>query len=210
MTALLTKIRNRPIRETVFADPPLTDPFVTEYQMPDTEACSVVIDRANQESRWSPSEVAEEGERGVDTEGRDSLQMGFAAWAPPLEHQPLLQFAQDCLDGYLEKFPQAGVLPPFRIFEAYNLLKYEIGGAYHGIHSDWSPLPVVRHRHLTFVLFLNTVASGGELEFHHQGVRIKPVAGRAVIFPTGWTHAHHSLPADEERYVFQLWWSFNE
>ena len=48
--------------------------------------------------------------------------------------------------------------------------------------------------------------------FPQQGVSVKPKAGKMIIFPSGWTHAHHTLPvlSDDVRYVFQLWWSFDE
>jgi hypothetical protein len=121
----------------------------------------------------------------------------------------LLTFAEECLGDYLEKLPQANEFPPFAVQERYNVLKYEPGQAYHGVHSDYSPNSGNSRRHLTFVCFLNTVEEGGELEFTQQGIQVRPVEGRAVIFPSGWTHAHHTLVASEDRYVFQLWWSFN-
>jgi len=58
--------------------------------------------------------------------------------------------------------------------------------------------------------FLSNVSEGGELVFPQQNLEIKPERGKLVIFPTSWTHAHHTMPvlSDEVRYVFQLWWSF--
>ena len=45
----------------------------------------------------------------------------------------------------------------------------------------------------------------------NQGIKVKPVAGRTIIFPSGWTHAHKSHPAtDENRLIMQGWWSFEQ
>jgi hypothetical protein len=200
--------------QTVTNGPSITDvvwidPFVIQYQMGEALPCVVAIDHADRDSRWFDSQIQNEA---VDPAARDSHQLNYAAWAPPLEHEPLLSFAGECLAHYLKALPQADKFPPFKIQEAYNVLKYEPGQAYHRTHSDYSPnvggAQLIGDRHLSFVLFLNTVADGGELEFAQQGVQVRPVEGRAVLFPAGWTHAHHTLVTPEDRYVFQLWWSF--
>ena len=183
------------------------DPFVVQYQMDDTLPCVVAIDHANREDRWFPSELA--NDHTVDEERRDSSQLNFASWAPPLEHRPLLGFAAECLADYLIALPRADEFPPFSVQERYNVLKYEPGQAYHAAHSDYIPNHGVGgSRHLSFVMFLNSQTAGGELEFVQQDIRVAPVEGRAVLFPAGWTHTHRTLPASEDRYVFQLWWSF--
>ena len=187
------------------------DPFVIQYQMPSTLPCVVAIDHADRESRWFASHTSKSTDLGTDPilSARDSQQLDFAAWAPPLEHKPLLDFAEECLGDYLEKLPQADNFPLFSVQERYNVLKYEPEQAYHAVHADYSPNSGNSRSHLTFVCFLNTLAEGGELEFTQQGLQVQPVEGRAVIFPSGWTHAHRTLVASEDRYVFQLWWSFN-
>ena len=144
-----------------------------------------------------------------NAEYRDSQQTPFAAWAPPLEHRPLLTFASQCLSDYTNQLPYSNDFPPFGVAEGYSILKYEPGQAYHAAHTDWGPF-VNSLRHLTFVCFLNTVQKGGEFEFVQQSIFVRPVEGRAVIFPAGWTHVHRTKPAEgEDRYVFQLWWSFS-
>ena len=91
--------------------------------------------------------------------------------------------------------------------EGYNVLRYKPGEAYHAVHSDWG-WPNLSHRHLTFTMFLNTLPSGGELEFPEQGIKVAPVEGRAVIFPAAWTHAHRSLPTTIDRYIFNIFYGF--
>jgi hypothetical protein len=57
-------------------------------------------------------------------------------------------------------------------------------------------------RQIAMVLYLNCVAEGGETCFHRQNLKIKPVAGDAIFFPTFWTHMHcGEVPKSEDKYV---------
>ncbi len=194
------------------------DPFVAAYQMKEALPCMVAIDRAGQDGKpWKQSRCwgadgTEAGGWVTDPEKRDSDQINYdiADIADRIpHHRPLLDFASDCLDHYLASLPEANHFPAFRVEECYNLIRYKSGQAYHGVHSDYSPTSDVRQRHLSFVMFLNTIDEGGELVFPQQNLFVKPEEGKAVIFPSGWTHAHHTLaPVEQTRHVLQLWWSF--
>lgn len=211
--------------ETMTSTPVVTatwvDSFVAKYQIEDTFGCVATIDQAEKSDLWEESHCW--GSSGYDDTGsmghypnyRDSDQIAYSVYGQPvLEHQPLLNFAGKCLSHYLESLPQANNFPSFRVEECYNIIRYKAGQAFHGVHSDYSPnvgqgLP---NRHLSFVMFLNTIeGEGGELEFPQQNLFVKPKEGVGVIFPSGWTHAHHTLPTKTEtRYVLQLWWSFEQ
>jgi hypothetical protein len=57
-------------------------------------------------------------------------------------------------------------------------------------------------RQLAVIIYLNSVADGGETSFHRQNLKIKPVAGDAVFFPTFWTHLHcGEIPKSEDKYI---------
>jgi 2OG-Fe(II) oxygenase superfamily len=57
-------------------------------------------------------------------------------------------------------------------------------------------------RQLAVIIYLNSVADGGETSFHRQNQKIKPVAGDAVFFPTFWTHLHcGEIPKSGDKYV---------
>ena len=185
------------------ATPVWLDTFIGQYQMSDTTCCPESILNANRSGRWNKSLTT----AGADLYSRDSDQLFFRGDAPPVEHEPILAFAQECLDHYTAERKQAGNVPQFGMPEGYNLLRYKPGEAYHGVHSDWG-WPNLANRHLTFSMFLNTCPSGGELEMAEQGLKVAPGEGRAVIFPAAWTHAHRSLPATVDRYVFNIFYGF--
>lgn len=57
-------------------------------------------------------------------------------------------------------------------------------------------------RQLALIIYLNSVADGGETCFHRQNLKVRPVAGNAVLFPTFWTHMHcGEIPRSEDKYV---------
>jgi len=185
------------------ATPVWVDRFVAQYQLADTTCCPESILNANRSQRWNQSRTV----GGADLYSRDSDQLAFDATCPPVEHEPILTFAQECLDHYCKERKQAGDQPRFGMGEGYNILRYQPGQAYHAIHSD-AGWPDLAHRHLTFCMFLNTITDGGELEFPEQGLRVHPVEGRAVIFPAAWMYAHRSLPATVDRYVCNVFYGF--
>ena len=176
---------------------------VCQYQMAETACCAETISRAEHSTRWGQSQTV----GGADLYARDSNQLMFRAEGPPVEHEPILAFAQECLNHYIKERKQAGAVPQFGMPEGYNLLRYKPDEAYHAVHSD-AGWPGLVHRHVTFGMFLNTVSEGGELEFPEHSLKIAPVEGRAVIFPANWTHAHRSLPATTDRYVFNIFYGF--
>jgi hypothetical protein len=69
--------------------------------------------------------------------------------------------------------------------------------------------PGTWHRQIAMIIYLNSVEEGGETCFHRQSLRIKPVAGDALFFPTFWTHAHcGEVPRSEDKYIISSFVSF--
>ena len=192
------------LTSTTTATPVWLDTFICQYQMSDTTCCPESILNANRSARWNKSTTTE----GTRLYERDSDQLHYTVESPPVEHEPIITFAQECLNHYTTERKQAGNVPTFGMPEGYNVLRYKPGEAYHGVHADGGHGGVTAKRHLTFSMFLNTCPSGGELEFPEQGLKVQPVEGRAVIFPAAWTHAHRSLPATVDRYVFNVFYGF--
>jgi 2OG-Fe(II) oxygenase superfamily len=64
-------------------------------------------------------------------------------------------------------------------------------------------------RQLALIVYLNSVAVGGETCFHRQNLQVKPVAGDALFFPTFWTHMHcGETPRSEDKYVVSSFVTF--
>jgi hypothetical protein len=185
------------------------DNFVCVYKMEEAEnLCQEVIERLKLSTRWNQSQTV----GGADRYSRDSDQIYFEPTSPPVEHEPILAFAQQCLESYTTELKVAGDVPRFGFTEGYNLLRYNGDGsqAYHACHSD-AGWPNHVHRHITFCMYLNDIEEGGETEFPAQGLKIKPETGKALIFPANWCYSHRSLPHSTgvDRYLFNIFYGFH-
>ena len=186
------------------------DQAICQFQMPDAnDLCQEIIRRLEPSSRWNQSQTT----GGVQPYARESEQIHFLEDSPAVEHEPVLAFAQQCLDQYVEKLPTAKNQPAYGLVEGYNILRYQGDGqhGYHAVHSDWG-YPNLTHRHLTFTMYLNEISEGGEIEFPTQDLLLKPEAGKAIIFPASWLYSHRTLPhrTGEERYVFNIFYGFRD
>lgn len=78
--------------------------------------------------------------------------------------------------------------PPF-----FDIKKYT-DGADMGLHADSEDISDKRHPILSAVLYLNDNYVGGEIDFTNQNVKIKPIKGSMVIFPSIPPYYHRPMP----------------
>jgi hypothetical protein len=89
------------------------------------------------------------------------------------------------------------------VIEEIRLKRYDQGISFHSWHQDASPNGPTITRVLAFQLYFNDVEQGGETEFGpwQDYLKIKPVAGRMVIFPTNWMYMHRGcVPLSGPKY----------
>jgi hypothetical protein len=97
------------------------------------------------------------------------------------------------------QFPSLQVFP-LRCTD-YKIQHYKKNEGHFKWHFD-ALGPGAWERQLAMIVYLNSVADGGETCFHRQNLKIKPVAGAALFFPTFWTHMHcGEIPRSEDKYV---------
>lgn len=105
------------------------------------------------------------------------------------------------------QFPSLQVRP-LRV-TGYKIQHYRRNEGYFKWHFD-ALGPGAWSRQLAMVIYLNSVAEGGETCFHRQNLKIKPVAGDAVFFPTFWTHMHcGEVPRSADKYVISSFVCFD-
>ena len=63
------------------------------------------------------------------------------------------------------------------------------------------------HRQLVAIWYLNDVEGpGGETEFRHQAVKVKPEEGKLLLFPPFWTHEHRGAVLGRGvKYIATTW-----
>ena len=82
------------------------------------------------------------------------------------------------------------------------------GEGYHVWHCENAGVATSR-RLLLCMMYLNDVEEGGETEFLHQSIRVKPKAGTIVICPAYFTHLHRgNPPLKGNKYMINGWVEF--
>lgn len=119
-------------------------------------------------------------------------------------------YLQEAVVKYIEQYPYANMANPWTIVEPINVQQYiPPNGGFHGWHCErGSCTPPSAYRHLVFMTYLNDVIDGGETEFFHQQLKVKPVKGLTLIWPADWTFTHRGLPSSEEKYIATGWFSY--
>ena len=93
----------------------------------------------------------------------------------------------------------------------YQVQSYKANEGYYDWHSDNlkneiknNVLNFDQHRILTFIWYLNDVELGGETEF--LNFKIKPTAGKLLLFPATWTYLHRgNMPISNDKFIVTGW-----
>jgi hypothetical protein len=86
--------------------------------------------------------------------------------------------------------------------EGFNILKYQTGQEYKAHYDGGSATA----RSISPILYLNDDYEGGEIEFVHFGIKIKPEPGMLVVFPASYPYAHIAHPVTKgTKYAIVTW-----
>ena len=144
---------------------------------------------------------------GVQKERKDSIDCALDG---SLKIDYIIELQKAC-DKYIEKYPQCNEYASWSIQENVNIQRYDPpGGGYKVWHTERpSAQSPFGNRHLVFMTYLNDIEEGGETEFYHQKLKVKPEKGLTLIWGVDWTFTHRGLPAPKEtKYVTTGWYSF--
>ena len=87
----------------------------------------------------------------------------------------------------------------------YAIQRTDVGEYFHW-HVDTGSHQM-SDRQLVAIWYLNDVEGpGGETEFLHQKVKVKPEEGKLVVFPPFWTHEHRGVTLKKgSKYIATTW-----
>lgn len=107
------------------------------------------------------------------------------------------------LNEYARKYER---LMMYNLQSAYlNIQKTCKTGGYHMWHAEDANKGCTR-RVLAHMMYLNDVEEGGETEFLYLAKRFKPIKGRMLIWPGGFTHTHRgNPPISGDKYIATGW-----
>jgi len=86
--------------------------------------------------------------------------------------------------------------------EQYNLLKYSSGQEYKAHYDSGTGMG----RAISALVYLNNDYTGGEIEFPNHNVKIKPLPGMMILFPSNFAYLHQAHPVIEgTKYALVTW-----
>ena len=114
----------------------------------------------------------------------------------------------ESIEKYKIDFPETEFISSWQFFNEYNFQKYD--GEEDGFkvwHCEHGPESLCLRRIMAWMFYLNDIDSGGETEFLHQRVRLKPTKGTLVLFPAAFTHCHRgNPPLNQTKYILTGWY----
>jgi len=92
----------------------------------------------------------------------------------------------------------------------FMIQKYIKNRGHYIYHNDSSFEPDrTKYRVLTYLWYLNDITEGGETEFWGN-YKIKPTAGKLLIFPSSWSFPHcGKMPISDNKYIITGWLYLN-
>jgi len=122
---------------------------------------------------------------------------------PPVK--AYFEYLQECFKCYINRYSIQFNGTFFNdVFKLHKVRKSE---GYHKWHYEKGGSSTI-DRIVAYMTYLEAPKKGGETEFLHQSLRIKPVVGRTLIWPTGFTHVHRgNPPLDGEKMYVTGWFT---
>lgn len=99
----------------------------------------------------------------------------------------------------------------FLQYDEFMIQKYDkLDGKYIYHNDAFIDFDKNRYRVFTYIWYLNTITEGGETVFWDV-YKIKPEAGKLVLFPACWTFPHTGkMPISDNKYIITGWIYVNE
>jgi hypothetical protein len=121
-------------------------------------------------------------------------------------HTELHTLVSQAVLSVAAQFPSLQVFPLW--WTGYKIQHYKKDEGHFKWHFD-ALGPGAWERQMAMIIYLNSITEGGETCFHRQNLRVKPVAGDALLFPTFWTHMHcGEIPRSDDKYIISSFVSF--
>jgi hypothetical protein len=153
------------------------------------------------------------GENRVDHEVKRSSEIFLYPGHPnPEIRNKWVQHTQASLEEYLLLYPEANNVCAFEMKETIKIQKYLPGEGFPAWHceNEGDFRSITCTRHLVFITYLNDLHNeGGETEFLHQKLKVRPEKGLTLIWPADWTFTHRGVVSESEtKYIVTGWYNF--
>ncbi len=189
------------------------DNFICGWYLDDTSVCDELIEfhKLNpQKHKGYVGNAITKTQTEINANVKDSTDSSLFAAPQPLIHKYVIDNLQLAADAYVTKYPCANSYAPWSVVEQPNIQHYAPGGGFKVWHTERGTHAQPQGaRHLVFMTYLNDVEDGGETEFLHQKIKVKPEKGLTLIWGSDWTFTHRGIPSpSQEKYIVTGWYSF--
>ena len=174
--------------------------FIQETMLDDVSICDGLIEyhKNNMEYKIAGKTTAGVGKHKVSTDVGVMVNNNN-----PIMHMYMSQLIK-AVKIYGEKY---GLSMDINLKETINIQHYAPNEGFFGWHCERSTYQS-HQRALVFMTYLNDVTDGGETEFYFQKLKIKPVKGKMVIWPTDFTHFHRGITSPtQDKYIATGWFN---
>jgi len=117
---------------------------------------------------------------------------------------------QQVFDEYIKIFPMVNHYDPWGVTERVNIQRYYPKEGFFSWHTERGSCDNKEsNRNMVFMTYLNNVKKGGETEFYHQNLKVKPERGLTLVWPADWTYTHRGCVSETEtKYIVTGWTSY--
>ena len=190
------------------------DNFIMGWYMDDTSLCDKIITSHNLSSNKKEGVVVnrKDGEvvNQINKNIKDSIDIILNEDDSPLCDEYFNNYLKTAATEYKKHYSWCDFYSAWGLVDNINVQHYKPHGGFHAWHTErGSGSGITASRHLVFMTYLNDVKDGGETEFFHQKLKIKPEKGLTIIWPVDWTFTHRGIPSpSEDKYIVTGWFNF--
>jgi hypothetical protein len=164
------------------------------------EAPEEIITMGLEDPRWDDAQVINDDAEVTNLDYRSTRKLVLA---PLVDYNPAWYYVAKGLKQMGYRYANE-YKAYFQSMEYPQLLHYRDGEGYYKEHIDEGP---GLNRAFSAVLYLNTVANGGETVFTGLDLAVKPVAGRLLMFPSNYLFIHEALtPVGSDKFAIVTWY----
>jgi 2OG-Fe(II) oxygenase superfamily len=184
-----------------------SDSFIAGWYHPSTKFCDKLIDHFKSSRNKFQGFAGNNGNTVVDKTVKSCTELALTDEEIASEYRIHLL---SVVDLYTKKYPYSSTYGPWGFIQPPNIQYYKPNEAFFKWHSERiDNTNMVVSRHLVFMTYLNDVTEGGETEWFHQKIKIKPEKGLTVIWPADWTFTHRGIPSTtQDKYIITGWFNY--
>jgi hypothetical protein len=137
---------------------------------------------------------------GMDKNYKDTTDFDLMK-VPELEGlvEQIVDAANEKIDLYVRRYRTT-------YYPVWQLQRYEKGvGHFKSFHTE-GEYSEFCDRLFAVMFYLNDVEEGGETEFLHQSLWVRPTKGTFLIWPAPWPYVHRGhVPVSNDKYILTTW-----